>query len=295
MLGISKMQERRYTEKNFNSIFEHNQIKNFLQYCHYNSFIVLDLDNTIVEPSQELGSDQWFEKLLDQACKISPGHETVELIVKLYHAVQHHTILQPVENKVVFLIKALQDIGIPVIALSSRGTPIITPTLVQLNRLGIHFNRQWGQLTLNFTENGIQSAAIFKSGIIFCNGYDKGKCLNTFFSAIKFYPKNVLMIDDKEKHLRSVEKMINAYSGKFAGVRYGFLDEKVTKINMENADIQLVKMQKQFLEKDKKTLESVNKLLKKKPNQFFKSEPKLLGNHVCVHSSKNHRKRSRLV
>lgn len=221
-------------------ISESKNIRDILNHCSFNTMLLLDLDNTVMESIQELGSDQWFVNLMDYACRISADKlEAVSLVIAIYHAVQHHTKTKAVEFEIVKIIKALQDIGVPVLAVSARGPQITGPTLEQLNAIGIKFSRQWGEGSFALPVDDKEHVPIYNQGIIFCNGNDKGKCLKAFFDKTNFYPAHVVMADDKGKHLHVVQSIIKSFGGQFVGLRYGHLDEKVAGFNMAKANVQL--------------------------------------------------------
>lgn len=227
-------------------IIEIKEIKEFLKHTKSSVFNVLDNDDVMGTSIQELGSDAWFECFMREALKPPHVKLTVKEVIDIYHAVQFHTTTRAVEADIVSIIKDLQDKEIPVIALTARGTPIIQPTLKQMSNIGIKFYRQWGQTSFPLTIDGIEDAARFHHGIIFCNGLNKGKCLRAFFDAIGYYPENVLMIDDKRKHLESVRDAVNQYQGHFLGLRYGYLDEKSATIDMKKAEAQIKEISHQL-------------------------------------------------
>lgn len=253
--------EIKQDESSSKNIHKYDTIKSTLNHCAYNTFVVFDLDNTLVESTQELGSDQWFTKLMEQACQQSPSKETVQLVLAIYDAVQHHTKMQAVENETVRLVNFLQDLNIPVIALTARGNTISIPTLNALKAVGLYFDKQWGQMEYVLHHEQNRGAVLFKDGVIFCSGKDKGKSLDAFFRTFDQRPAHVLMVDDKEHHLTSVQQMVEAYKGKFTGIHYSYLDEKIKTIDMQQADKQLQEISHRFPPNAK------NALAKIKPGQ----------------------------
>ena len=251
------------------TIYQHSRIKEILNYCHFNTCVLIDIDDTIA--TQALG-DPWFVTLMGEACRRAPGKETTELVIAIYHAVQRVTQMQMIERDMGYIIQALQDIGVPVIALTSRGIPIVQSTLNQLHGIGVDFDRQWGRQQINLTIDGKSGLTTFKDGIIFCTGNDKGKCLSAFLNSIQYFPQHVLMVDDKETHLQSVQKTVLAYGGQFEGVRYGQMDKAVKQFDFAAAQKQLEKIKNKFPINDQKALEKVNNILASKaPDTFFKA------------------------
>lgn len=252
---------QRYALKVVSEIHESKQIKDFLAHLNEgdeHSFVVLDLDNTVMESIQELGSDQWFVKLMAYAIEISPSKETEALVLAIYNAVQQRTKMKAVEDDVVSIIKKLQNRGTPVLALTARGPEIMQATFNQLDLIGINFyNKRWGQDSFKLKIDDKEDRVIFNQGILFCSGSNKGICLDAFFKAINYHPQNIIMVDDKEKHLESVKKIAK---GNFVGLRYGYLDEKVSQFKKEKAEAQMAEISHLFPDGAKEALERLERL-----------------------------------
>ncbi|STY31346.1 Protein of uncharacterised function (DUF2608) [Legionella wadsworthii] len=215
------------------------EIKNFkkaLIDIHYNTWLVLDLDNTVMTPRVAFGGDAWFEGLFFHVSK-----NKIELtiaqpsLMSVYNTAQHFVRTAAVEPEIVRIIKALQDIGIPIIGLTARGYSIRHQTLRQLEDMGVDFSR-----------NSIvpDDGSSCEGGVIFCDGGDKGEHLNSLFSRIKRMPRHIVMLDDKKKHLERVMLALKSHGILFTGYRYGYLDDEVKKFNMEIANLQLAHLWK---------------------------------------------------
>jgi hypothetical protein len=227
------------------AIYEIKKIKELLSHCSFNSVVVFDFDNTLIESKQELGSDQWFSKLCEYATSVIPDkHEAIQLALILYRAVQLYTEVQAVEPGIVGIIKAMQDIGIPVLGLTARGSSILDRTIQQLKNVGIDFSRQWPATTqeLISDDKDNDKAVVYQQGIIFCAGNDKGACLKVYFERNNCTPQHVIMADDKKKYLSSVQAVIKGLSCHFSGLHYTFLEKKSENVDMEKARIQLNKL-----------------------------------------------------
>ncbi|HEX2549334.1 MAG TPA: DUF2608 domain-containing protein, partial [Gammaproteobacteria bacterium] len=193
-------------------IHESIRIEDFLDHIQAENFLgIFDIDNTLIQSSEDLGSDQWFMKLMDYAYQAAPSKETESLVIAIYHALhQYHTKIQAVEAVTVPMIKNLQDKNTPLIGLTARGKEIKEATISQLNSIGIEFKLdKVKQMTIGLTVNGIENAAIYQNGVIFCSGFNKGECLQAFFDAILWQPAKVVMVDDKRKHLKAIKETIS--------------------------------------------------------------------------------------
>lgn len=246
--------------KNVAVINESARFSDVLKKCSFNSFVVVDLDNTVIESAEDshLGSDQWFDALLQYANEIIiDTADAATLVLTIYAAVQMHIKAKAVDPEIVSVIKTLQDIGIPVLVLTARGREVIEPTLRQLNEVGIDFSKQWetGRSALILDH---KHTATYCNGIIFCEGYNKGKCLEKFFEERDYRPSHVVMIDDKEKHLTRVGEMVTSHGGQFDGLRFNYLDPKVACFESAKAMKSLTQISGLFSE----SIRSVMKKLK---------------------------------
>jgi hypothetical protein len=224
-----------------NSIIETNSMRDILKLITYNTCVIFDLDNTVMESFHELGSDQWFVKLIEHACQVIPNtDEAIACVVALYHAVQHHVTAKAVETNVAMLIKRLQEAGVSIVAVTARDACLVAPTLRQLKSIGIDFSYQGIDTVSEPIVKDNKLVAYYHQGIIFCSGNDKGVCFEAYAKQYGCHVQSMLVIDDKEKHLRALQKTAKSMGVlSFKGVRYGYLDQKVSELDMQAAHIQL--------------------------------------------------------
>lgn len=231
---------------NINVIRESHAICDILKYASYNSFFLFDIDNTLIETKTALGGDQWFGALYSHTHNIVED-ERHALVVSLaiWHELQKIVKGQMVEKIAVDLIKAFQDIGMPVIAISARTINIESDTLRQLQDNNIDFKNHNIDVLSAVTNHALDvfdpslDTAFFSKGIIYCSGKDKGRCLQAFLDYNHIKPKHIIMIDDKLKCLEQVHKVVKAKNINFHGFRYGLLDNKVEALDFHETKAQL--------------------------------------------------------
>lgn len=208
----------------FGEVREIHFIREIKEHLDPEALIVFDIDNTIMETMQTLGSDQWFvyrqKQYLDRGYV---AQEALEMALAEWMAVQNLTHVKFVEKEVGDLIAALQEEGRDVMGLTTRGLGLATRTIEQLHTLGVDLSKTAPELgeVLLLNERGV----LFRQGILFTAGTHKGKAFLHLME--KELPKKVLFINDKESHLRQVEESCLRAGIDFLGLRYGFLDEKV--------------------------------------------------------------------
>jgi len=218
-------------------ILESNAIHVILNYMRFDSCLVLDLDNTVFEPSNTIiGSDQWFGSLMTYACNLQLNQQdAVAAVIAIYNEVHKHVEVKPVEQDIVKFINSLQQIGIPIIALTARGPVLEEATNRQLKSIGIDLHGK----------------------IIFCDGKDKGDCFKTTLTNADYTPKHIVMVDDKEKHLIHVKKVVTEMGIEFHGIRYSHLDEKIKTVDMQRAHIELATLEHQFTDEAKEHIKNL--------------------------------------
>lgn len=273
------------SRQNSSDIHEIQGIDELLRLCHINSLIGWDIDNTIYEPGSaydDLGSDQWFGCLIELARqRFSHGDEALQLSIILFREVHHLISVKAIEPGTVKTIHMLQDLHLPTLAITARGSDILDLTIDQLNQIDIHFNKQWGEVSFDLDIGDTANPPRFHHGVIFCNGHDKATCFNAFINqAGRFYEKapidakirhfalqtlellsrkklEVIMVDDKKKNLLIVEALAARHGWSFTGLRYARLDEKVNQFDMSKATNQMIKIKGFFTRSGKDAAQKI--------------------------------------
>jgi hypothetical protein len=225
-----------------NSLFGYIQeAKTFSEICQFaqpDTLILLDIDNTLICSKQALGGDTWFYTLYEQLKKDpSAGVDARDKALMLWFQLQEILEVKPVEESTPKVIKDLQSKKIPMMALTTRGGPVVWSTLRQLQSCDIDLT-----ITRPFHSNFIieeMPKANFRDGILFSDNQHKGKVLLAFLKQCKISPSRILFINDKLSHLKEVEESVEKAGIAFIGLRYSFLDESVAHFRSDLADIQL--------------------------------------------------------
>lgn len=199
---------------------------------------VFDLDNTVIQPKQTLASDQWFRgywsKLKSQGYS---DEEVKDRLIPIYNATKNVTDEEVVEKEVVAIIDNLKQNGATVIGLTARNFELVTPTTRHLDSASVKFSD-----THRFAAHVNQEFVYAKNGVIFANGQDKGDCLDAYLKEHNISPQRIVFVDDSLKNVKSVKKYADNNNIPFRGYRYGYLDQKVSEMSLEVAEIQLQNM-----------------------------------------------------
>jgi phosphoglycolate phosphatase-like HAD superfamily hydrolase len=218
-------------------LIEIQNIEEFSKHAGEDTLLVFDIDNTIFEPTQTLGTDQWFYHQIDQYVdKGYPAQEALEIALAEWMAIQNVTKVQLVEPAVAKLIAKYQKKGWPLIGLTTRGLGLATRTVEQLQTLGVDLSKSSPIQQDHFIKN--RGGVLFRGGILFTAGTNKGSAFFKLLSKAGYDVKKVLFVNDKASHLRDVEKACKKRKVSFTGLRYGFLDNKVQNMRKDLARVQ---------------------------------------------------------
>jgi FMN phosphatase YigB (HAD superfamily) len=219
-------------------IIEIHNMKELYSHLPEDALIVFDIDNTIMTPPYELGTDQWFEfriqNFKDQGEE--PG-DAFKKTLKEWIALRNFTDMALVEEDIATIIQHLQDEGFGVMGLTTQGLHLSSRTLYQLNDLAVDFTKT--SLSDEYFVFKYKNPVLYRDGILFGNGSHKGKVLFSFLEALSHNPSTVVFVDDKASNLIALEASCNEHGIPFVGLRYGYLDEKVKNFNAEVALEQL--------------------------------------------------------
>jgi len=181
------------------------------------SLVAFDLDNTVMMPPQTLGTDQWFDHLVQ--ANLAQGYDSALAVteaVRTWISVQKVTRMLPVERTTPSLIHQLQAEGYLVIALTARPPELHDVTVRQLASIGVRFQQV---LSIGPTQS-------------------KGDAMKTFLATATSRISRVIFIDDKQKHVDTVNSSLNSLGGAILHTeyRYGATDNKVRAYNANVAE-----------------------------------------------------------
>jgi hypothetical protein len=225
-------------------ILESFTLHDVLDHLEDQTLVVLDIDNTLIEPKQQVGSDQWFCYMLKY--HRSQGLNDVEAlkeVLPLWTKIQLKTEVRTCEPATAFVVRKLQEKNVPVIGLTSRSVALAFRTIDQLDSVGVHLKRsaphaQDFRLSTEFAAH--EDPAYYIEGILFCSGGHKGDLLLDFLEHADYNPSKIIFVNDKEKYLVDVEEtMEKQVRISYVGLRYGACDERVKNFDPTLAQLQL--------------------------------------------------------
>lgn len=193
------------------------------------TLLVFDIDNTMVEPVGNIGSDQWYYYLekayrrdgLDPAAAEAKAGET-------WAKAQGTVKVKPVEELTPALVREQQKRGLKILALTARGASDAPATFAQLSAIGVDLAAS----AVRKDDLADSPKGFYSRGVLFVgDGPDKGKTLVAFLKKIGLRPAKVVFADDKPHHAKNVDEALTAAGIATVSFRYGAADAKVRAFN----------------------------------------------------------------
>jgi hypothetical protein len=202
--------------------------------------VVFDIDNTLLAMEQGLGSDQWYywQKALqkEDPCSAQLVNDRFKVQGALYFA----SAMRPTQPDAAQQVQRLQDAGLKVIALTSRGPDFRLQTFRELRRNEISLwssalPPQRGYPDTFLPDNGLRPSR-YEEGVFMTAGQHKGAMLQALLTKTGTpAPTVIVFADDKAENLQD---MMEAYEGSGIAVhawRYSREDDIVAALNGQEA------------------------------------------------------------
>lgn len=206
------------------------------------TLVVFDIDNTLLEPVHMLGSDQWFDHLVDQGKKVrrlSEDKAIAEAVV-IWNRVQEDVVVRPVEAETPALIKRLQARNVRVIALTARSSGAAAVTERQLRAIGVDLGRNPLPRPAVRPKQKQDTSQPWVGAILFLGeNQSKGEALTGVLRSLPQPPTKVVFVDDKARHTKSVDQAMARLKIPVVAFRYGAADARVAAFDPAIVAVQL--------------------------------------------------------
>ena len=205
--------------------------------------VVLDIDNTILAMEQGLGSDQWYywQKDLAQAdpCDARVVSDRFAVQGALFHA----SAMRPTQPDAAAQVRRMQAAGLPVIALTSRGSNYRLQTFRELRRNGFSLwatalppAQGWPE---PFVPAGSERPALYEDGVFLTAGQHKGRMLEALLLKTGVErPAAIIMADDRQENLDAIWESFAGGESAVHAWRYTREDANVAAFDGEQAAAQ---------------------------------------------------------
>jgi hypothetical protein len=202
--------------------------------------VVFDIDNTLLAMERDLGSDQWYywQKDLqkEDPCSAMLASNRFAAQGALFFA----SAMRPTQPDGPEQVRRLQDAGLKVIAVTSRGPEYRLQTFRELRRNGISFwpsalPPQHGYPD-DFIPAGGSRPSRYEDGVFLTAGQHKGEMLKALLNQSGTpWPKAVVIADDKAYSLHDMMETFKGSSTAVIAWRYSREDANVAAFDPEQA------------------------------------------------------------
>ena len=203
--------------------------------------VVYDIDNTLLAMEQDLGSDQWYYWQKDLAQQDPCSAALVSNRFAVQGAVFFASAMRPTQPDAAVQLKTIQDAGLTVIALTSRGTDYQLQTFRELRRNGMTFwpnalppHHGWPN---EFVPEGGTRPALYQDGVFLTAGQHKGLMLKALLDQTGVaLPEIIVIVDDKAENLDAVMETFENTPASVHAWRYTREDATVTAFDAQGAE-----------------------------------------------------------
>ena len=205
--------------------------------------VVFDIDNTLLAMEQGLGSDQWYDwqKHLSEDDQCNPRNVGDRFAVQ--GALYFVSAMRLTQQDGAKQVRAIQDEGVPVIALTSRGMNYQLQTFRELRRNNLNFSYSAigpeGGIDEPFMPVTDGRLSLYEDGVFLTAGQHKGEMLYALLEKTGTpLPRVIVMIDDKQYNLDAIKQTFSALNIPVRAWRYTGEDKNVREFNTDQADRQ---------------------------------------------------------
>ena len=219
----------------FGKIIETDLFEEVVNHLSPDTILFCDLDNTLIEASQQFGSVQWGDnyrrELIDSGESSEKAEEIVhDLWLKMLPIIK----MRLVDVEAPKIIQKLQQNGCIVLGLTARYQEEAPYTHPQLDQVGIYFDKRYPD-----QEIVLNNSVLYEKGILFCGTHNKkSEALITFLKQLNLFPQKIIFLDDKLSHIQDLENSLAPSNIDYIGIRFSKADKRVREYDSTLADIQ---------------------------------------------------------
>lgn len=203
------------------------------------TWVICDIDNTLIESCQQLGTVQWAEHLKRRLKELGmPPRQATEIEESAWLQVQKKIAVRLVAPDTPTLLNQMKKGGACLMALTARSHEERYKTEGQLHSCGIDFTEA-PPYDRSFDVRVHDRRVVYKKGVLYAtHSIKKSEALVAFLEKSGQKPKKIIFIDDKLAHVQDVEKLAAQLDIPFVGIRYNAADNRVRIYNPEVAQLQ---------------------------------------------------------
>jgi len=220
----------------FSEIIEVEGFRELEKVADHEMLVLIDLDNTLVEPKSSYGGTLWFDHQVNRLLeKGVPINDALAEVNARWLAAQNRVSVKTRDKEASTIIRRLQRKNCTVLALTHRCPECRFATMRQLEDLQVDFS-----ITSPIAEELIldypHSPRLFEGVIFVHDANEKGAVLKKLMKQLDWKPKKIVFIDDKWNNLLSVDRELSTYGCETHCLH--LLDRRTEKFDPQLADLQ---------------------------------------------------------
>ncbi len=189
------------------------------------TWVVFDVDNTLLRQDHEVGTHQWGDYIREEEVRRGvPVEQATQLQHAYFQILQPFVKVVPVESDIHRVLYSIRQARVPLFALTARSLGMAGITQQQLAKNGMDF--EWSFPRLRPGAEASLRPHLFR-GILFSGDVPKGELLKRVVEGHGHRPKRIVFVDDRQYNLDSIEKSFAGGPIEILGLRYGGADAKV--------------------------------------------------------------------
>lgn len=199
-------------------ILQTNNIEDVLAYLNPSTWLVLPIDDTLLEGENQLGRAKWYDHEIQKRMHQGMSQEIAQnTFYPQWVLSQMICPVRTVELNTAAVIAKAQGAALAVLGLSTRRPSMAALTAEQLAKLHIDLSKKAPPFPLYFD-------GVYRNGIWFFSDSSKIEALVRLFSAMaENRPKRLVFIDE---HLEELEKALEPLNIECIGIRYTKAQER---------------------------------------------------------------------
>ncbi|SCA58619.1 hypothetical protein AB751O23_AG_00250 [Chlamydiales bacterium SCGC AB-751-O23] len=244
----------------FGSVQEVKEINSILDihpYLKPNSIIILDLDNTLITSSTDLGNAHWYHSCLQiEQLKGKTRKEAQKNLNSIWIEIQNSAEHHLVENNTPYLLKNLKQFPkTTLLSITGREPRASKITLDMLDKLHISLERpSQNNFQLNFYT---PHPSFYTEGIIFAGLNKKSAIVRQLVQSLtlqKIPFEQIIFVDDQRITVEAVKKVCQDLNLNYTGLKYNHVKTRVGDFSLARAYKQLDVLRKGLSNQDAETL-----------------------------------------
>ncbi|SYX09192.1 Protein of unknown function (DUF2608) [Chlamydia poikilotherma] len=179
-------------------------------------WLILDLDDTLLEGAQALTQSLWLQKTIEGFQQLGLSeYEAWETTYPYWEEFQKKGSVKTIENALQILITKIHEKKKTLFAYTERKFSSKNITLQQLKSLNLEL-----ESTAPTIPTHLPKGILFASGVLFGEELHKGPGLQLFLDTIEAHPEKIIYIDNHKENVLRIGELCKLKNISYLGITY---------------------------------------------------------------------------